>query len=185
MATLKSQYGGLKDSLLRYWRAYGGWRAFWTSPILHVSLILNIGCYAYWFDRSWQPLTLSLLPSILGFSLGTYALVFSLLTSKIKIALKELKTESGASFLDELNSLFMHFLVTQVVSIIFAILYSATLIHDVIMMISGDPLFSESAITFLAPIGGAVGCLLLIYAVLSVATAALVVYRLAAVVEPE
>lgn len=185
MITAKAQYAGLKSAFGRYWAGYGRWRAVWTSPIFHLSLLVNLICYRMWVDHSWVSLTLSLLPSILGFSLGTYALVFSLLTSRIKVALKALITDSGVSFLDELNSLFMHFLVCQTIAIVFAIIYPSSIIFDAIVLIGGDRHFAQEVISYLAPIGGAIGCLLLVYALFSVATAALVVYRLAAVVEPD
>lgn len=71
----------------RYFVAYGGWKAVFLSPIFILAVLINIWNYHSWIDGSWADNAISIIPSLLGFSLGTYAILFSLITENLKFAL--------------------------------------------------------------------------------------------------
>src|SRR6185295_12041303 len=61
----------------RYWQAYGGWRALFRSLYLHVAIIITCLLWGRWTMAGWWEMPLAVLPNIIGFSVGGYALLLS------------------------------------------------------------------------------------------------------------
>ena len=74
-----AQYKGAFKIFRKYWSLYGGTKAILTSPYFHVSLLLAVICSPY---PKWQESTLTIVPSILGFSLGGYAILLAFSNEK-------------------------------------------------------------------------------------------------------
>jgi hypothetical protein len=114
---------------------------------------------------------------MLGFSLGTYALVFSLLTSRLRLALRETEAADGVSYLEQLNALFIHRIIFQIVALLFAYLYTGTTVFDLLSVFLSGP----EVRTVLRPLqisGSFIGSLLLLYSIANLVSAALAVFRL-------
>ena len=109
-----------------YWNSYGGFKAIWASPYFKISLLLSLilnffGSYEKWFD-----LPLSILPNLLGFSIGAYAVVLVLGNGDFW---KFIAEYSEDNLFMNINSSFVHFIFVQVIAIIFA-LFSKGLLLD-------------------------------------------------------
>jgi hypothetical protein len=102
-----------------YWNNYGGFNAIWASPYFKISLLLSaiintFGSYDKWFD-----LPLSILPNLLGFSIGAYAVVLVLGNGDFW---KFIAEYSKDNLFMNINSSFIHFIFVQVTAILFALL---------------------------------------------------------------
>lgn len=174
-----ASYKGMWTSLSRYWGDYGGWRDFFASPLLHFSLLVAGASYSIWLKPNWVDLPLSLLPNLLGFSLGAYALIFSLADERLLAALNAPTTDGSPTKLRMVNATFLHFILVQTAAIIFALANKSTLLIDLVGLIPATPCFIKTIQTLLAGSAGLVGYFLTVYAVVLLIGAALAAYRLA------
>jgi hypothetical protein len=182
---MASQLKPFASRIRRYFLAYGGWAAILRSPLFLIAVAVTALGYGNWAasDR-WAATSQSLIPNLLGFSLGTYAILFSLMTGRLKRALKAVKNEEGITFLDEINATFFHFIIVQVSALIWAFLYQGTGLYDLAQWLEPHWPCAGTVFSALKGIGGFVGFVLLIYSITLIAGAALAVYRLALIVDP-
>lgn len=109
----------------RYWKLYGGARALASSPYAQISIMLGLA--NWWFGSpSFDPaqITLSIIPSLLGFTIGALAIILAFSSSRIFIHLAENGKESSVFMKTVAN--FVHFITVQVLSLLIAIIYSAS-----------------------------------------------------------
>ena len=182
---MASQLKPFASRIRRYFRAYGGWSAIFRSPLFLVAVGVTALGYGNWVSiDKWAGVSQSLIPNLLGFSLGTYAILFSLMTGRLKRALKAEKNDRGVSFLDEINATFFHFILVQVSALIWAFLYQGTALYDLAHAIEPRWPCAPSVLAVVKALGGAIGFVLLIYSITLIVGAALAVYRLALIVDP-
>jgi hypothetical protein len=182
---MASQLKPFASRIRRYFRAYGGWSAIFRSPLFLVAVSVAALSYGNWSESDkWAGTSQSLIPNLLGFSLGTYAILFSLMTGRLKRALKAEKNDRGVSFLDEINATFFHFILVQVSALIWAFLYLGTSLSDLVQAIQPTWPFVATLFAVLKALGGGIGFVLLIYSITLIVGAALAVYRLALIVDP-
>lgn len=112
------EYEASTDELRGYWAAYGGWRSIVRSPVVWLAIIFTMVCAPLWIDGRWADLTISTIPSLLGFSLGAMAIILAFPSSP----LFRLFTENGRrdSYYLDLSSKFAHFIIIQVIAILIA-----------------------------------------------------------------
>jgi hypothetical protein len=165
--------------LERYFSDYGGWTSLWHSPFVRLSFILNCALYSLWLECKWPELSMTVLPNLLGFSLGVYALLFSLMSPRLRKALKALPNSSGISYLREVNATFFHFILVQVIGIIWAIGFRQSLLVDLFSKTLNWHPGAEKALWGLSMVGSFCGAFLLIYSILLIVAASLAVFRLA------
>lgn len=180
-----SQLKPLIKRLKRYFDAYGGWRAIWGSPLFLLSVFVGFAAHSYWVSPKWVDLTFSLIPSLLGFSLGTYAILFSLITNRMRKALRAVKNSRGISYLEEINATFFHFIFMQTAIIFYAILFGGLKVDFFSRYIAKVAPAYEMLVWPICSLLSAFGMILLVYAVSLVVGAALTVYRLALITDPE
>src|SRR5438132_182608 len=123
---MRGQYLALLSWFSEYIRAYGGWSAIVRSPFIHISLLICVADYSIWTNGEWIELSLQLAPNLLGFSLGAYAILFSFLSPSLRSALHETSNSEGTTGMQEVNAAFFHFIVVQVLCIVFALVYKGT-----------------------------------------------------------
>jgi hypothetical protein len=111
-----------ENIFVTYYRAYGGFLEFLKSPYLYVSLILTFALYPHWASAEWWEDVLSIMPNLLGFSLGGYAMFLAIGDEKFRgfLAGKEEDEDDGieSPFL-ALNGAFVHFIIFQVLALFF------------------------------------------------------------------
>lgn len=69
--------------------------------------------YSHWLSYDWVALSQSLIPSLLGFSQGTYSILFSIITVRLRKYMAETPGKSGASTLQQVNATFFHFILSR------------------------------------------------------------------------
>lgn len=154
------------------------------SPFFGIALIINVLSYSLWLDPKWIEKAESLIPSLLGFSLGTYAIIFSIVGGRIKGALRQVSAPHGVSYLEAINAVFFHFIFVQVTCLAWAFLYQGTWLIDLVNTAKLHAPWVKSVFPYAKFTGSFIGCFLLIYSVLLMIAAAMAVYRLAILKDP-
>lgn len=111
-----------------YWNVYGGWKALFLSPYALLSGVFWAFCKPIWYDQSkdgypWTEWGLSLLSSLLAFSLGALA-IFLAFSSEKFLALIRQKGKPTSYFMKVVTALF-HFILVQFAAISIIILLIA------------------------------------------------------------
>jgi hypothetical protein len=180
---VRGPYRTFLRNLRRYFTDYGGWRGFALSPFLHIGIFVSAVSYPIWMTGKWVDSVTSIIPSLLGFSLGTYALLFSLMSNRMKQALRHLRNRGGIPYLDEINATFFHFILVQTICLSWAILMRSSIVYDLAVHFSVSQCVMD-VISAGNSVAGFLGYTLLSYSVLLVIASSLAVYRLARLVDP-
>jgi hypothetical protein len=180
---LLGDYVGTLASFRSYCLAYGGWRAVLLSPYLRVALALAILTTGTWTEPNWWDTPLSVLPNLVGFTLGGYAILIAFGDERFKVLLTRPVPEKPASTFMAINATFVHFLVVQVTALLLAIFAKSRPLSFVLSLMPGDPyaalVQTWPAVTFArrCMVTGAwfVGYVMFLYAIVSAlaATAAI------------
>lgn len=116
-------FEGLKPVKL-YWDAYGGWREFFLSLYLWIAFILTVILAPLWLNTKdgeavWATMPTSILPNLLGFSMGGMAIMLAFAGSKVFIYI----TQEGKqhSYFIKIVASFYHFIIVQSAAIILGI----------------------------------------------------------------
>jgi hypothetical protein len=110
-----------------YWTCYGGWGALFRSIYFRVSLIAPFFLSPYWVYNAWWNEIPNLLPSMLGVTIGGYAIFIAVGDPKfLKILAKAGKASiEGKSVLLRSSASFVHFVVFQIISIFIWLILNA------------------------------------------------------------
>lgn len=181
--SLYVQYKALREALSKYFAEYGGWRETLCSPLLHVAIAISVISGSAWFNTHWTDLALSIVPNLLGFSLGTYGILFSLMSGRMKRALRALNNRRGRPYLYEINATFFHFIFVQTLTVLFAITCRQTTIIDLFEAFEIDErlYYIFDIFSFIINI---IGFTLMVYSILLAVASSLAIFRLARIVDP-
>lgn len=117
-------YSSVGKFFVAYWKAYGGWTALLGSPYLHLSVVISAALFGWWGNPGWWTNSISLISSLLGFSLGGFAILLTLgnetFMRVMSAASSPDKTPSKTPLLI-LSSSFVHFILVQAVAILLAL----------------------------------------------------------------
>ncbi|WP_082091289.1 hypothetical protein [Paracidovorax citrulli] len=175
------QYKGAGTIFKIYWTSYGGSAALLCSPYLHTAIVLlaftfqtwNAAEYApnqasFWWDQS-----ISVLPNLLGFTLGGFAIFIGFGDEKFRALLAEKDEESKINAYVGLCSTFVHFIMVQGLALIAAVIAKSWWFHtdkaDII----------RPLLPYMNFAGGAIGYGLFLYALTSVIAATMHIFRIA------
>jgi hypothetical protein len=167
---IKKQFQGTRNTWGLYWELYGGLSAIFTSIYLWGALIFTILCAPLWLKNTplclydtplwiqvgeriaWFNLCNSVLPSILGFTLGGYAILLAFGGNDfMKVIAGQSEKEGGKrSPFMKINATFLHFIIIQVIALIFSIFCLAWNIRTGIVAFIGFFLFSYAITIALA-----------------------------------
>lgn len=114
-----------ENILVRYWKAYGGWKAVLTSVYFWGAVVLTAFLYPQWTKVGWWGDVLSIMPSVMGFSLGGFAMWVAIGDEKFKSLLSGSDDDGKPSPFMEVNATFVHFILLQLTSIILAVISNA------------------------------------------------------------
>jgi len=120
---IKKSYKGVLEIFARYWRCYGGFSALFLSPYLHVSLVLTVVLTPVWTDIGWWNIPIEVMPGILGFSLGGYAIWIAIGDGRFRALLAGSDEKAQSSPFMEINASFLHFILLQFLSILMALIF--------------------------------------------------------------
>ncbi|NUZ06724.1 hypothetical protein HQN59_13225 [Schlegelella sp. ID0723] len=170
-------YRDVRENFAVYWHAYGGVRALVRSPYLHLALVLTAFAYPYWSAPLWWDTVISVLPNLLGFTLGGFAMFMGFGDEQFKRTL--VATDPDAP--DEptlfvvVCGAFVHFIVMQCAALLAALLAKAWWVY----VPWPEPI--ARALPWLNLLGGCVGFGLFLYALTSTLAATMHVFRMATV----
>lgn len=180
---LTVQYSGIKRLFARYWNAYGGYKAIFGSPYMHISLLITVISSGIWMKSDWVDIPISILPNIIGFSLGGYAIWLALGDDKFRTSISGKGKEGSESPFIKVNSTFVHFIVLQILALIIALIGKSQPIYN-------SPLFIQNFLLTHAPwlyevslalsfTGSFIGYFIFIYAIFSALAATMAIFRIA------
>lgn len=116
----------MNEMLTRYWKLYGGWGAVFTSSYFWFSIILSVILYPEWAcSKDWWNDILSVMPNMLGFSLGGYAMWLAIGDDDFRALISGQDEKGNTSPYMQVNAAFVHFILLQIIAIIAALLVKA------------------------------------------------------------
>lgn len=126
MSSLKGGYKSVATIIIRYWRVYGGLPALVTSPYFHASFVLLLLTSHTWYATPWWETVIAVLPNLLGFTLGGFAVFLSFGDDRFKSALAGSDPlDNSHSPLITVSTTFMHFVIVQIVALLWALVAKA------------------------------------------------------------
>lgn len=119
-----SQYYGFLSIVSTYWSIYGGFKAVLFSPYFHISIAITYLLQGVWTEAGWWTHVLDIIPNVLGFSLGGYAIWLAIGDDKFKslIAGKDEEAPEESSPYMDISVAFVHFIFVQFIALILALL---------------------------------------------------------------
>lgn len=173
-------YGGVFRIYGRYWQAYGGFAALARSFYLHAALVITTICANAWLTSGWWDQVTSILPNVLGFTLGGFAIFISFGDEKFRQLLAEPDDgdEDAPTAYVKLCSTFVHFILIQILALLFAIVAKAMYFPW-----SNAPESFKIALPWLNGVTGFIGYALFIYSLTSALAATMHVFRIASMYE--
>ncbi|WP_339776977.1 hypothetical protein [uncultured Methylophaga sp.] len=116
----------MREILLRYWSIYGGWKAIFKSGYFWIAFVLSLAMYSQWAcTNGWWEDILSIMPNMLGFSLGGYAMWLAIGDDDFRALISGQDEDGSPSPYMQVNAAFVHFIMLQIISIIGALLVQA------------------------------------------------------------
>ena len=163
-----------------YWRNYGGWGAFLGSPFLWLAVVASGLATHRFLDGSWAELAMQVVPAVLGFTLGGYAILVSFAASDFRHALAGKHDGEDTSPLMEISAAFFHFFAVQTITFIYAFvspaIYRFNFLTDALQL-DYSKLVEIMSYTGLS-IFTFLGCCFIIYTVLMILATAMRIYSL-------
>lgn len=180
-------YRSMSQIFKAYWAAYGGFSALMRSPYIHLSLILLALTWNTWWAptcvaggncAAWWDQNLSVLPNVLGFTLGGFAIFIGFGDEKFRALLADPDPqESGGETLPtmylSLCATFVHFILVQALALLSAVIAKAWWFYTPVV----DPI--RDWLPWMNALGGVIGYGLFLYALTSVVAATMHVFRIA------
>ncbi len=123
MPNVRGSYRGIAEIITRYWVIYGGHAAVMRSPFFHLSFVLLLFTMDTWKSSSWWNDVISIVPNLLGFTLGGFAIFLGFGDEKFKgeIAGKDSAEDDKDSPYLSVSSTFLHFVFVQIVALLWAL----------------------------------------------------------------
>lgn len=168
-------YARTIDLYKSYWRLYGGWKSLLSSLYFHVALVVLALTYGTWSVAGWWDGSISVLTSLLSFSLAGYAMIMAFGDKVFFSILSRDNADGKTPPFKVINSTFFHFIFVQVLGIFWAIIAKSnpmsSLPPDFIACLSAEFSWFDSALEILRLIFWGGGFFLMLYS-LSLALAA-------------
>lgn len=116
----------MSENILKtYWRGYGGLKALFSSYYFWASFFITALLYPLWSNALWWDDVLSIMPNLLGFSLGGYAMWMAIGDDNFRKLISGEDEDGHPSPYMEVNSAFVHFIVLQISSIFLSLIAKA------------------------------------------------------------
>ena len=117
-------YRGVAAAFGAYWKDYGGFDALIGSAYFHVAASGSLAITYFASGYEWWSSAISIVPSMLGFSLAGYAIVMAIGAGEFQ----ELIARAGNrenSVMRRMSAAYVHFLVVQALALILAVVADA------------------------------------------------------------
>jgi len=170
------------DIFKRYWDAYGRLPALLKSPYLYLAFLVSGSAFSLWTKPGWWDLPLGILPNLIGFTLGGYAVWLSFGDIKFRAWLCKDRGR-GTSIFMKANAAFVHFICVQIFSLIYAVVAKSLPLFHLAYLLnkqkdpSALPFWSFYLVPIIIKIGSFIGFCLFIYSILCGLAATMAVFR--------
>lgn len=169
------EYTAIGKVFQHYWKTYGGSLSVLRSPYLHFAAAVTLLSWGAWTKFAWWELPLNVLPDLLGFSIGGFAIFLAFGDEDFRKAIAGRDDgENRESSYVRISATFMHFIFVQAVALV------------VVLVLRSQPLAGVSippGIGAVLDMGRRVawfaGYLLFIYALVLALATSVAIYRLA------
>ncbi|WP_317921082.1 MULTISPECIES: hypothetical protein [unclassified Cupriavidus] len=143
--------------------------------------MLTIVLHPFWLNEKWWDTAASVLPNVVGFALGGYAIWLGFGDEEFRRRQATRKNGKSSPYV-VVSASFAHFILVQLIALVFAIATKAfdyplaadTLYGHVSLAISGDLMLFRRC---LAPIGNCFGFFLFMYALMTAVAASMGIFR--------
>lgn len=109
---IRTLFGLYKDA--------GGAKFVFATPYLYAAMIFTFVFLDREFDSNWMEQARAMFPSLIGFSLATFAIVLALFGADNLSKLAKKNETSGTSPLSKLTALIVHASLVQLLALVFA-----------------------------------------------------------------
>lgn len=179
-----SMYSGTGKIFSKYWGAYGGAQALFRSPYLHLAVLMTAVTFNTWKETAWWADVIATLPNVLGFTLGGLAIFISFGDEEFRSLLADPDDDETAVDWQQRHSMyvglcasFVHFILVQALALLIAFIAKA-LHFDAPWLAPWAGLIKAGDV-----IVGAIGYLVFLYALTSVVSVTMHVFRIATMYE--
>jgi len=121
-----TQYKHVRESWGIYWKSYGGYSALLRSPYFHFAILISSLCRPVWAIEhegwAWYSICVDVIPNILGFTLGGYAMLLAFGNEKFQDLLAGDDGNGEPSAFMKVNGTFIHFIVLQIIALLAALI---------------------------------------------------------------
>lgn len=152
----------------RYWSSYGRFNALIRSPYLWISVIITLLLFPLWSNPNWWDDVLSILPNLLGFSLGGYAMWLAIGDDSFRQVITGKDHSGETSPYMDVNAAFVHFILLQVLALVLALFAKAWWNSDILIQIFGNVVLKYGGLIYYF-----FGFFIFIYALMSAVAATL------------
>jgi hypothetical protein len=158
-------------------------KALLSSPYFQIAILLNLSMYGAWSVPGWWDTPIAVLPNLLGFTLGGYAIFVSFGDDKFRSMLAgRPKEQTKASPFMVVSTTFLHFIVVQALALTLALVASSRPISSAVPDQVVIELHSHDYIKYIRFYSGMafwfMGHLFFMYSVLLIISASLAIFRL-------
>lgn len=145
---------GVFKSFFLYWRGYGGIIALLSSLYVWLSLVITLIIAINNCDQQnlweWYENVINIIPSILGFALGGYAILVGFGDEKFLSIMRGKEKKEDFSLYMRVNTSFFHFIFVEFISLFYAIIYKALILENIYLYYSGIFLFFYALFTIVS-----------------------------------
>lgn len=120
-----TQYKGVAESFKHYWEHYGGLSELLYSPYFHIAFVSAICLAPAWADKGWFETVIQVLPNIVGFSIGGFAVWLGFGNEKFRAVMTGPDEGEKTSPYLEASATFTHFVAVQITALIAAVFAKA------------------------------------------------------------
>jgi hypothetical protein len=160
------------DVLRFAWQSSGGWRAVLQSFDFRTAVVVWALASPFWLGTKWPDQVIAVLPNLLGFTLGGFAIFLGFGSDEFKGAIAT-ADESTSPYLS-VSAAFMLFVSVQVAALLWAIVAVALYSFPTPALLLPWVSWIDAA----SKVGGGVGYFLLCYSLALVLRAAVRIFRL-------
>jgi hypothetical protein len=101
------------------WRITGGWRSTFRSGDFWITLGVTVLCFNFWRNDIWWDQVISVLPNLLGFTLGGFAIFLGFGSESFKTMLSD-EDELKSPYVS-VSAAFLMFVAFQVLALLYAL----------------------------------------------------------------
>ena len=152
------------------WENMGGTAAFWKSFDFRFALAVSLMCWPSWLAPNWWESTISVLPSLLGFTLGGFAIFLGFGSDQFKELIAR-EDETKSEYLS-VSSTFLFIVAVQVVGLLYAIICKSIWVPTPALLNYISPI-----LPYLNPIAWFVGYFLYVLGIVLSLRAAIRIFR--------